>query len=217
MNIYNDMIQGAMMMLFLVTIALHITKRNLSEAFLYGLQSFAIVILLFVSYREKASIALLLIAVLTFVVKVALAPSFFARLIRRHELKFTASSYANLPVTLVVITLLVFLVNSSVFAPLTAIVPAHQAYTAIAVSTMLISVFLMINRKGVLSQMIGILSLENSIVAFAIAAGLEQSPVLQIGIIFDVFVWLIIAETFVAMVYRHTGSIDVTNMRNLKD
>ena len=73
------------------------------------------------------------------------------------------------------------------------------------------------NRKGAISQITGILSLENSIVAFGIVAGLEQSLALQLGIVFDVFVWLIIAIAFVSVVYRKIGSLDVTNMRKLRD
>jgi hydrogenase-4 membrane subunit HyfE len=82
---------------------------------------------------------------------------------------------------------------------------------------MLISIFIMVNRKGALSQIIGVLSFENCIVAFGIFAGLEQSSVLQLGIIFDIGAWLVIATVLVAMVYRHTGSLDVTNLRHLRD
>jgi hydrogenase-4 membrane subunit HyfE len=75
----------------------------------------------------------------------------------------------------------------------------------------------MVNRKGTLSQMVGVLSLENSIVVFALLASLEQSAVLQTGIIFDVCVWMIIAIVLVSMVYRHTQSFDTTNMKKLRD
>ena len=82
---------------------------------------------------------------------------------------------------------------------------------------MFLSLFLIINRKSALSQIVGILSLENSIVAFAIFAGLEQSLSLQIGILFDISVWLIIATVFMSMMYTHFGSLDVTDMKKLKD
>ena len=82
---------------------------------------------------------------------------------------------------------------------------------------MLLSIFLTINRKSALSQIIGILSLENSIVAFAIFAGLEQSPSLQIGILFDISIWLTIATAFISMIYAHFGSLDITSMKNLTD
>jgi hydrogenase-4 membrane subunit HyfE len=51
---------------------------------------------------------------------------------------------------------------------------------------------------------------------FAALAGLEQSPVLQLGIVFDITVWFVISTMFVSMIYRHFGSLDVTNMKKLK-
>ena len=103
------------------------------------------------------------------------------------------------------------------FISLTSIIPANQALSAIAFSSMFLSLFLIINRKGALSQIIGILSFENSIVAFAVFSGLEQSPTLQMGIIFDIFIWLIIATVFISMLYKHFGSLDVTSMTSLKE
>jgi len=75
---------------------------------------------------------------------------------------------------------------------------------------------MIINRKGALSQMIGVLSLENSIVSFAFTAGLEQKPGLELGITFDIFVWIIIATVFVSMVYKKFKTLDVTEMSRLK-
>ena len=68
-----------------------------------------------------------------------------------------------------------------------------------------------------MSQIIGILSLENGIVAFALFSGLEQSPALQIGIMFDLLVWVIIAAVFISMIYKQFGSLDVTELKHLKE
>jgi hydrogenase-4 component E len=59
--------------------------------------------------------------------------------------------------------------------------------------------------------------LENAIVSFATLAGLEQSPGLQIGIMFDIGVWIMIATIFVSMIYRQFGSLDVASMQHLKE
>ena len=92
----------------------------------------------------------------------------------------------------------------------------HQ-YVVIALWLVFASVLLMANRKGALSQATGVLSLENSIVVFGIFTGLEQSAMLQMGVLFDVFVWLVIAMVMVSLVYKHTGSLDVTKMKDLRD
>jgi hydrogenase-4 component E len=204
-------------LIFIFAVYFHIAHKNFSVAIMYGIQSFSLVALLLVSSYEEKSVALLVIALVTFAVKVVLAPTFFIRLVNRHSLKFTVSSYLNTPVTLVMVAIIAVLVNSRFFAPITRIVPGNEAYLSLALAAMLISIFLIINRKSALSQIVGILSLENSLVAFAIFSGLEQSPALQFGVIFDIFAWVIIATVFVSMIYKHFGSLDVTSMQHLKD
>ncbi len=209
--------QFAMTLIFILAVYFHIAKKNINVAVMYGVQSLVVVALLVASFLEQGAVSLLIVALVTSLVKVLLAPMFFARLIKRHEFKFTISSYLSTPLTLLVVALISVLVNSRIFAPVTRIVPANATYLSLALAAMLISIFLMINRKGALSQIVGVLSLENSIVAFAIFAGLEQSPALQLGIIFDIFIWLMISIIFVSMLYKHFGSLDVTSMKHLKD
>ena len=127
------------------------------------------------------------------------------------------STYINIPLTFIIITILTVIAHSSVFLPLTTITPSNHLFLSIIFATLFISLFLIINRKGVLSQITGVLSLENSMVAFALFSGLEQSLALQIGIIFDIFVWIIITTIFMSMLYKHFKSFDVTKMEELKD
>lgn len=202
---------------FLSIIYLHISKKNFDAVIVYGIQSLVIVLILFNSFLETGNIFLLFVTLFILIVKVILAPIFFVKLIRKHEVVFSASTYLNMPITLILIVVLTFIAHSQKFAPLTNIIPANQALLSFALSSMFLSLLLIINRRGSLSQVIGILSFENSIVSFAIFAGLEQSAMLQIGIIFDIFVWLIIATVFISMIYKHFGSLDVSSMKHLKD
>lgn len=204
--------------LFFITIVFfHIAKKNFGVAITYGIQSFLIVVLLVGAFFETGASSLLLIAALVLIIKVVLAPLFVIKLIKKHELKFLVSTYVNLPLTLIIVAALTVIAHSRIFTSLVIIIPANQQQLSMALSALLISFFLIINRKGALSQIIGILSLENSIVVFAFFAGLEQTAALQIGIIFDIVVWLIIATVFISMIYKHFGSLDVTEMRSLKD
>jgi len=202
---------------FLTIVFLHITKKNFLVAIAYGVQSFVVLLILLNSFWETHNYYLLIVIVLTLVIKIILAPLFFIRLIKKHALIFSVNTYLNIPLTLISIAALTFMAHSQKFLPLTNIVPANQAILALALSSIFLSLFLIINRKGALSQIISILSLENSIIAFIIFAGLEQSPALQIGVIFNVFVWIAIASVFVSMIYQHFGTLNVTSMKNLTD
>lgn len=203
--------------MFLTVIFLHLTKKNFSAAIAYSIQSLIICLIFLNSSFETGNMYLYIMVLLTLIVKVILAPLFLTRLIKKHALSFSVSTYLNTPLTLIGIALLTFIAHSQKFVPLTGIIPANQALLSLALSTIFLSLFLIVNRKGALSQILGMLSLENSILAFVIFAGLERSPILQVGVIFNIFVWIFIATVFVSMIHEHFGSHDVTSMKNLKD
>lgn len=204
-------------LIFLSVIFMHLSKKSTSVIYLYMAQSFIVTILLFSSFVKDLSFILLLVAVLIFGIKVVIAPYFFFGLIKKHQLKFSSSTYLNSPTALIVLAVLTAVTYSHLFRPLAVISPYNENSLLLAVATMFVSIFLMINRKGALSQMIGVLSLENGIVSFVFFAGLEQSPGLEIGILFDILVWVIIATVFASMIYKQFGSLDVSVMKNLKE
>jgi len=203
--------------MFLTLVFLHLTKKNFLATVAYSIQSLVITIVLFNSFLETNNFYLLLVVFLSLVIKVIIAPIFFTNLIKKHALAFSVSTYFSTPLILIIISILTFIAYSDKFLPLTSIIPNNQALLSIALSVIFMSLLLIINRKGALSQIIGILSLENSILAFIIFAGLEQSPGLQIGVIFNMFIWIIIASVFISMIYKHFGTLNVTSMKNLKD
>lgn len=215
MNAFNP--QFLLGIIFLTIVFLHSAKKNFGAVIAYGLQSSVIVIFIAGSFFETGQASFLFIGFLILLVKVIIAPIFFTRLIKQHKLTYSVSTYLNMPLTLIVIAVITAAAYSQKFAPLTGIASANQPLLKLALAAIFLSLFLIINRKGALSQIIGILSLENSIVAFAVFAGLEQSSSLQIGILFDIFIWLIIATVFISMIYKHFGSLDVTAMKHLKD
>ncbi|MFA6552125.1 MAG: hypothetical protein WCT19_01335 [Candidatus Paceibacterota bacterium] len=210
-------LQSLLTIIFLTIVFLHISKKDSEAVVAYIIQSLAIGIILFNSYLTTGDNSLLLVIFLVFAVKVVLAPIFFNSLIRKHALTFSVSTYLNLPITLIIVAALTFVAYSQKFISLTEIMPGNHALLSLALSDIFLSLFLIINRKGAFSQIIGVLSLENSIVAFMAFAGLEQSSGLQAGIIFNIFVWIIIATVFVSIIHKHFGSLNVTSMKNLKD
>jgi len=198
-------------------ILLHIAKKNLVAILAYSIQSLLITIILFDSFLKTGNVLLFFVILIIFIVKVVLAPIFFIKLIKKYALVFSVDAYLGTPITLIVITIIIFITNSQKFLPLSNILPDNKILLSLTLSSIFLSLFLIINRKEALSQIIGILSLENSIVAFSIFAGLEQSPALQLGIIFNIFIWIIIAVVFMSMIYKHFGSLNVSYIKNLKD
>lgn len=198
-------------------IFLHISKKNFPAVLAYSLQSLMVVAILMSSFVETGHIFMLFVILSALLVKVILTPVFFIRLINKNKLQFSVSTYLNTPLSLITIAIITLIAYSHKLESLTNIVPANHAFLSLMLSSVLLSIFLLINRKGALSQIIGILSLENSIVVFSIFAGLEQSPELQLGILFNIFIWMMIATVFMSMILRHFGSLNITAMNKLKD
>lgn len=203
--------------IFATAVFMHLTKKNSSVVRLYIAQSSAVSLLLLLPAVEESSKLLIIAIASTIAVKLFIAPYFFFGLIRKHRLKFAVSTYLNTPITLLVIAALVALTRTEVFLPLGHLAPDGNSLLLLDVATIMISLFLCINRKGALSQMLGILSLENAIVSFAVSAGLEQNPGLQLGITFNILIWIVIATVFISMIFRQFGSLDVTAMKKLTE
>ncbi len=210
MNIEISAVGG----MFLSVIFMHLTKRSSWAVNFYAVQSLLVVLLLAGSVTREFSWLLVVATIAVFVVKVGVAPRFFSQLIKQHEVKFSASTYLSGPMTLIALAGLTAFAHARYFLPLTTLAPTQSNTILLTFSLMLISLFLIINRKGALSQMAGILSLENAIVAFAAVSGLEQTPALQLGIVFDIFIWIIIATVFAGKMHQKFGTLDVSNLRD---
>lgn len=198
-------------------IFMYLTRKNLTVILLYAIQSLIISGSLFYSSLLEASFLLMVAAIMTFLVKVVTAPLFFFRLIKKHQLQFSVSTYLNGPMTLIILALLIAFPYSRFFRPLATISPANADALLLSMSMIFISMFLTVNRKGALSQMVGILSMENAIVSFAYVSGLETTAGAQVGILFIIFIWIVIATVFASMIYHYFGSLDVSEMRHLKE
>jgi hydrogenase-4 membrane subunit HyfE len=213
----DNLLFSLLTLLFVSVSALHFVKKSGTAVRVYQAQSLVVAAALFGASLVNISLSLTLIAFATFALKVLAAPRFFFYLIKKHQLQFSASTYLNAPLTLVALAALIAFSYSRFVAPIAVLSPANADALLLGIAAMLISLGIVINHRGALFQMIGVLSLENAIVAFTSVAGLEMTGGLQAGILFDIFVWVGIAGIFVSMIYRHFGSLDATSMRHLKE
>lgn len=202
---------------FVTVVLMHLARKNTAVVWLYVIQSAAVVFLLIMSSITELSLLLVIALLATIIIKLFVAPSFFFNLIKRNQLVFSATTYLNTPLTLFGIAALVAFTRVFLKEPLTLVTPIDTTLLVVSVAAIFCSFFLIVNRKGALSQMIGVLSAENCIVAFALFAGLEQSPSLQLGILFDLLIWILVASVFASMIYRQFGSLDVAEMQHLTE
>lgn len=202
---------------FLAAVFMHLVRRSRTLVRLYALQSFAVAgTLFFLGFIGDES-SLMVVGAITLFVKAIIAPIFFNKVIRNLTGVSSATNYLNTPLTLFVLTGLVMFSFSKVFLPLSALYPQAFVSVALNIALVFISIFLLINRRGVFTQMVGMLSLENSIVLFAAFFGLRHPLPLEIGSIFDIIIWMVIASAFMSMIYRQFGTLSTADMKRLTE
>jgi len=200
---------------FLAVICMHVVKTNRNLIRAYFFQSLVVAVILVGSGLQEGEQSLIWIGLLTFIIKVIIAPLFFFRLKRRFEALFTPNNYLSMPLTLAMMMILVIFSYSTTFQSLNLLFPLAIGLLPMSLSMIFISIFLMINHRGAFSQMIGVLALENSIVLLATFIGIKQPLALEMGIIFDMAIWMIIAQVFIAMIHKQFGSLNVTQLKKL--
>lgn len=200
-------------LLFLSVVVMNLAKKKTSLIISYLFQSAILVALLGIKAVNEKSIELGLIIAFLFIIKVIIAPQVLLRVTRQSKITQSATTYLSVPMTLGCLVLLSVFAQSDIFSPFTMLASQLRI---LLIGSLLMSFFLIVNRKGALSQIMGVLSLENSIFTFGYFIGLHQSAALEIGMLFDIFFWIIISSIFVKMIFAHFGSIDVTQLKELK-
>lgn len=216
MNITTSIQLMCASIMIVALILMHIMKKNNTLVSAYVLQSLGLLGLLGVEVYQGLSLGLLAVTAAMALIKLVVAPALFVQLIKKSHQNLSASSYLNIPMTLIVLLILVIFSQSDVFVPIFTLLSVIPQLKIILMGSLLMSIFLIINRKGALSQIIGILSLENSIFAFGIFLGVRQLSALELGLIFDVFFWIVVSSFFVTMIYRNFGSFDISKLNQLR-
>lgn len=199
---------------FLAAIFMHLMHRNVSVIRLYALQSLAVGLLLATFGLIHQEPELIGVALATIAVKAIVAPLFFLRLMRRIT-EPSANNYLSRPLTLLAVAAIVIFSYSGFSHAFDALSPATAHLVPLNWAIVFVSILLMMNRRGAFGHVIGILSLENGVVAMATLLGIAQPLPLELGVVFDLVVWLVVAHVFIGIVYRQFGTLNISEMRKL--
>ena len=88
---------------------------------------------------------------------------------------------------------------------------------AVAIALFLIGFFSMVNRRKALTQVLGLLSLENGLFLAAISLTYGVPLVVEIGILFDVLIAVMVLGILVFRIRETFDSMDVSKLRKLRE
>ncbi|MDD5729881.1 MAG: hydrogenase [Candidatus Omnitrophica bacterium] len=205
-------VSGVLLMVFSMVIA----KRMTSLINSFGLQSFFLFMVTLFTAIEGKNLELYVVALLLFLIKVVIIPRFLRRIVRSISVSENVGLFVNPLLSLCIALLLTYL--GYLFTK--RLMPVHnrlQGFSfAVSFSVMLIGMFIMVCRKKALTQIIGLLVMENGLFLAAASVSGGMPFFVEIAIFFDIFVCVIILGVFVFKINSLFTHIDVNKLTRLK-
>lgn len=203
--------------LMLVVQLLMIAQRMLLTSIrLFAIQSFLLAAIAAVVACYHHASHVYVVAVLTFVGKVAFLPWLLRRLVDRIHIHQEIEPFLNAPTSMLIcggLTLLGYVVAR----PFTSLERLGNNTLAIAMTLVLTGFFLMINRRKALTQVLALLTVENGVMLAAVALTTYGMPlVVEAGIFFDVLVAVMVLGILVYRIRESFASMDTSKLNQLK-
>ncbi len=201
----------------LVSAFLMVGQKALFTAIrLYGAQSLLLSIVTITIAISEARHDLFVTAALTVVLKGILIPWFLMRTVDRIGIHREIEPFLNVPASLLIcLALTVVSYRVSTGFPEGARGVSHHLI-GVALSMLLIGLFLMVTRKKAITQILAILTVENAVFLVAVGVTSGMPLVVELGISFDVILAVLILGILVHRIVDRFESMDVSRLSKLK-
>jgi len=183
---------------------------------LYGLQSLLLAIVATTIAISESRPDLFVTASLTVVLKTILIPWFLMRTVDRIGIHREIEPFLNVPVSLLIclgLTVVGYRVSTG-FEEGAQQVTHHLI--GVALSLLLIGLFLMVTRKKAITQILALLTVENAVFLVAVGVTTGMPLIVEFGIAFDVMLAVLVLGILVQRIVGRFESMDVSRLSNLK-
>lgn len=156
---------------------------------------------------------------LTLVIKAIVIPKILLRITGKLtlEIRTEISPYISIRASVLISALLValsYFLTQQISTKTDSVV---STFLPVSVSLFLIGLFVMIVRKKTLSQIVGLLILENGLFLFATALTHGLSLIIELGIFVDILVGIVISAILMSRINYTFDSLSVENLESLRN
>jgi hydrogenase-4 component E len=201
----------------LVTAYLMVGQKALFTSIrLFGAQSLLLAMVAATIAVSEGRHELLVTAGLTVVLKTILIPWFLMRVIDRIGIHREIEPFLNVPASLLAcVGLTVVGYRVSTGFPEGASGVSHHLI-GVALSMLLIGLFLMVTRRKAITQILALLTVENAVFLVAVGVTAGMPLVVELGISFDVILAVLILGVLVRRIVDRFESMDISRLSRLK-
>ena len=203
-------------LMLVLQLLLVVQRMLLTSIRIFALQSLMLAAIATVVAYYHSATHVYVIALLTIIGKVLLLPRLLNRLVRRINIVQEIEPLLNAPTSMLIcggLTLLGYVVAR----PFTTLEKLGNNTLAIAITLLLTGFFLMFNRRKAITQVLGLLTVENGVMLAAVALTTYGMPlVVELGIFFDVMVAVMVLGILVYRIRESFASMDTSKLSRLK-
>lgn len=154
-------------------------------------------------------------AFITFLSKGILIPLFLGKIIRKMKVTREVEPYISNALSLTVSGILVAVVYASLREGIFVTGFARNVLQ-ISLAVILIGLFIMITRKKAITQVIGLLFMENGLFLAGFSLTFGMPAIIELGVLFDMLIGVIILGIFAVQIKKSFASTDLDKLTILK-
>ncbi len=195
-------------------------NRMLTLVRLFALQSLALGALALTVALVTGSAHIYAVAILTVVIKGMIIPWMLLYVMRQIKVDREVEPVVSIPMSLLLcggLTVVAFYLTQPIIFVGGAIDTITKNCLAISLAVVFIGFFTMISRKKAITQIMGLLTMENGLFLAAISVTYGMPLIVELGIFFDILVAVLIMGLFAFRINKTFASVDTTILRRLRD
>jgi hydrogenase-4 component E len=205
-----------LLIVFIISLLyLSIANRLMTYAKILVVQGFILFGVALLELSEMNVVNLILILLETVVVKAIAIPYFMRYVIIKNKITREAEPFLPNFVSLIIVTMIVvvtFMISNVINDP-----NLHKIYFITALSALFTGLYLIANRRKIITHVFCYVVIENGVFILSLAVGNEMPLLVNLGILLDVFVSVFLLGIFINKVGDVTTDVDVSELNKLKD
>ncbi|MDA8169212.1 MAG: hypothetical protein M0Z59_05870 [Nitrospiraceae bacterium] len=201
--------------MLLSVIAMNSLKRIESCLKAYIINSSLLALLMVATAIYLSIPHLYLAAFFTIAGKCILIPYFLRKVIRQlkvtHDVEPYISSSLSLAASFAIVTIVYSVLSEGIF-----VAGLTRTVLKISVSIILISLFVMMTRKKAVTQVMGLLFMENGLFLAGFSLTFGMPTIIELGVLFDMLMGVLILGVFLSQIKKAFVSVDLDKLTSLK-
>ncbi len=212
--IVPGLIQSLIALILASTFMLLGSKRLYTCVRIFGFQSLLLALVAALVAYSTGKNELYIMALLTLIIKAILIPHIFIMISKKIGVKREIELYVNIAPSLLIGGSL-FVISYYLAQSISISVPQLNNALPVSMSMIFIGPFMMISRKKTLTQIFGILIMENGLFLGTITLTSGMPLIVELGIFFDVLVGVLVMGIVVFRINETFETTDTDELRTL--